>query len=179
MDKELKTLINFINNNKVSVYRDENNDIIVDGDIVVYDDIYTYLPVKIHILNGSIIWKGNTDGFKPGTLSSLINFPDIVNGDVRISKNNNLSSLKYCPKYIAGTLQCDYCNISDISDIATHIGGFLILSYNPIEDVSVLEHVYVGKNIELLHTNVMSVNDIQLKNDSSVIVYEQLYNNIY
>jgi hypothetical protein len=179
MNKDIKILNNFINNKSVSVYRDNDNKIIVDGDIVIYNDEYHHIPVKIDILNGNIIWKGGMDGIKYGSLYSLLNFPDIVNGNVRISKNPYLTSLKYCPKYISGTLQCENCNISDISDIANYIGGYLILSYNPITDLSKLNDIYIGKNVELLHINSENIKNIHLKNDSSVIIYENVNNNIF
>lgn len=172
MDKDIKTLQHFFNDKNLHIYRDDNNNIIIDGDILIYDRFFDKIPVKIHKINGNISWHGDIDSFHKGSLSTLENFPDIVNGSVFIYKNPYLKSLKGCPKHISGTLQCDRCNISDISDISEYIGQYLILSYNPIKDISILENIYIGKNVELIETNA-DISNIKLKNDSSVIIKEK------
>ena len=172
MDKDIKTLQHFFNDKNLHIYRDDDNNIIIDGDILIYDRFFDKIPVKIHKVNGNISWHGDIDSFHKGSLSTLENFPDIVNGSVFIYKNPYLKSLKGCPKHISGTLQCDRCNISDISDISEYIGQYLILSYNPIKDISILENIYIGKNVELIETNA-DISNIKLKNDSSVIIKEK------
>ena len=170
MDKDIKVLQHFISNGKLlKIYRDENNNIIINGDILIFDTEYTKFPVKIHKVNGSIHWHGFMNGFKSGNLSSLENFPDIVTGSVLIYNNPNLKSLKGCPKYIGQILQCNHCNISDITDISEYIGENLILSNNPIKDVSILENVYVGNIVNIIKTNI-DPSVIKLKNDSSIII---------
>ena len=179
MDKEIKILKNFFNNDKLKIYRDYNNEIIIEGDILIYETEYSEIPVKFHKLIGSLRWHGDTNGFHSGSLKTLKNFPDIVTGDVLIYKNKKLTSLKGCPKRIEGTLQCNDCNISDISDVSEYIGGFFIASNNPISDISVLHEIYVGSNINLINTKITEDNIIPLKNDSSVIITKHIYNDIF
>ena len=181
MDVQIKALkIFFSNYNKnLKIYRDENNEIVIDGDIIIFDNMYTHFPVKFHKLNGSLSWRGYIDGFKKGSLESLINFPDIVTGDVRIYKNANLKSLKYCPKIIGGHFQCNDCNISDISELPEEIGGSLVLSNNPLIDVSNLNNSHIKGDIYLLNTKVKDFNSIKLQNDSSLIITEHLTNDIF
>ena len=179
MDKEIKALQNFFNDNHLKIYRDSDNKIIIDGNIIIFSNEFTHIPIKIHKLNGSLSWRGDIDEFKKGSLSSLINFPDIVTGDVRIYKNPNLKSLKGCPKIIGGSLQCNNCNISDISELPEKIYGHFVLSHNPITDLSNLSNIYVGKNIELIGINCDINENIKCLNDSSIIITEDHTNNIF
>ena len=173
MDKEIKILQHFISNGKLlKIYRDENNNIIIDGDILIYETEYKKFPVKIYKVNGNIFWHGFINGFKLGTLESLENFPEIVTGSVFIYKNPNLKTLKGCPKYIGQNLQCNNCDISDISDISEYIGQNLILENNPIKDASILEHIYIGNIVNLIRTNIKDVSNLKFKNDSSVLVHD-------
>lgn len=173
MDNEVLTLVNMLNDKYVHVYRDENNNIIVDGSIIIFDKQYDKFPVKIHQINGSINWYGNISDDSHGSLKSLKNFPDIVNGNVYIFNNPKLTSLDGCPKEILGSLVCDHCNISDISGIAKRINNCFIASHNPISDISVLENVTIGGNIELIDTiwSKTHKEDTSIK-DTSVIVHE-------
>lgn len=170
MDKEIKTLKYVIpNSNNINIYRDNDNNIIIDGDIIMYDTDLTKFPVKIYKVNGNIYWYGHLSGIKYGTLETLENFPDIVTGSVLIYKNPKLTSLKYCPKYIGGSLQCDRCNISDISDISEYIGQNLILSYNPIKNYDILEKIHIGNILNVLGNNI-NKQDFNLNKDSSLII---------
>lgn len=178
MDREIKILTNFFNNDKLKIYRDNNNDIIVEGDILIYNSEYTKLPVKFHKLIGDLYWYGDLDGFKKGTLTTLKNFPDIVEGSVYIQKNPKLTSLKYAPSYISGTLQCNNCNISDISDSLKYVGNSLILSNNPITDITPLNNIYVGNYLTMVNCNIIMEN-IHTKNDSSIIITEKITNDIF
>ena len=119
MDKEVLTLVNMLNDKYVHVYKDEHNNIIVDGTIIIFDKEYDEFPIKIHKVNGSINWYGHISDDPYGSLKSLKNFPDIVTGNVYIFNNPKLTSLDGCPKEIYGSLICDHCNISDISGIAS------------------------------------------------------------
>ena len=74
MDNEVLTLMNMLNDKYVHVYRDENNNIIVDGSIIIFDKQYDEFPVKIHQINGSINWYGNISDDSHGSLKSLKNF---------------------------------------------------------------------------------------------------------
>ena len=171
LDKDIKVLQYFITNGKdKKIYRDNDNNIIIEGDILIYNNEYNKFPVKVHKVIGNIYWHGFINGFEPGSLESLENFPDIVTGSVFIFKNPKLKTLKGCPKYIGGSLQCDNCNISDISDISKHIGDNLILSNNPITDLSILENIHVGNLINIVKTNITDISSIKFKNDSSVII---------
>lgn len=175
MDKDIKVLQRFITNGKsLKIYRDENNNIIIDGDILIFETEYTKFPVKIHKVNGNISWHGLMNGFKFGNLESLENFPEIVTGSVYIQKNPKIKSLKGCPKYIGQSLQCDHCNISDITDISEYIGQNLILANNPIKDVSILENVYVGNLVNIIRTDIDPFT-LKLKNDSSIIIHDIEY----
>ena len=93
MDKEVLTLVNMLNDKYVHVYKDEHNNIIVDGTIIIFDKEYDEFPVKIHKVNGSINWYGHISSDPYGSLKSLKNFPDIVTGNVYIFNNPKLTSL--------------------------------------------------------------------------------------
>lgn len=169
---ELKS---FINDENVKVYKNEEGKIVVEGDIVVFPEYsygYTDFPVKFDILKGSIHWWGGIyQVSEQGTLTSMKNFPDEVYGDVLIFKNPSLTSLDGCPKKITGTLQCDWCNISDISGIATYIGGSCILSHNPITDISPLTKSEVKGTIQLVGTPAgKDVEQLAAIVDSSVVI---------
>ena len=143
-DLDIILLQNFLNDKSLKIYRDSENNIIVDGDIYISTTDINSMPVKIHILNGSLDWHG--EGLNNnGSLSTLINFPDIINGTLNIYNNPYLRSLKGCPSKITGSLNCNNCMISDISDIAKEIGGTLNISNNPISDISILEKININK----------------------------------
>ncbi len=141
----------FYDNKHIKI-RKEGDNIVIDGDIIIYDNDYTEFPVKIHKVNGSITWKGHIDGFRMGALKSLKNFPDIVTGNVHIYKNPKLTSLTGCPEKIGGSLICNDCNISDITGIAKEIGGNFICANNPVSDISVLSESKIGGVISLIGT---------------------------
>lgn len=172
---ELKS---FINDENIKVYINEEGKTVVEGNILVlpeYSFGYTTLPVKIDILKGSIHWYGGIMQLGvPGTLTSLENFPDEVDGDVIIFKNPNLTSLKGCPKHITGTLQCDHCNISDISDIATYIGRNCILNNNPITDATPLTKCTVEGTIQLVNTPAgKDLEQLKVICDTSVVIVQE------
>lgn len=168
----IEILKDFIKNDSLNIYYDNDNNIIIDGDVVIFNfENYNQFPVKIHKVNGSVQWYGGINKIgEPGTLTSLVNFPDIVTGDVQIFKNQNLTTLDGCPKYIGGTFQCDYCNISDISGIAEYIGKDCIMNYNPISDINALHHVKIGGIISIIGTPVSDDME-QINNvlDSSIV----------
>lgn len=178
MDKEVLTLVNMLNDKNVHVYKDEHNNIIVDGTIIIFDKEYDEFPVKIHKVNGSIIWYGHISDEPFGSLKSLMNFPDIVTGNVYIFNNPKLTSLDGCPKEIYGSLICDHCNISDISGIASKINNNFIASNNPISDISVLENITVGGNIELIDTPWANAHKNDIKN-ASIIVEKNIQETIF
>jgi hypothetical protein len=178
MDRDIKTLMNFLNDKSLKIYKDDDNRIIIEGNIFIYNTEYTKFPVKIHKLIGDLYWHGDTDGFKKSSLSTLKNFPDIVEGSVYIQKNPKLTSLKYAPVNISGTLQCNLCNITDISDSLKFVGKSLILSNNPLTDIKPLENIYVGSNINLINCKINTEN-ITTKNDSSIIITERITNDIF
>lgn len=154
---DIDVLKQFINDDSVNVYYKEGTcDIIVDGNINIFnnEDIeYTHIPVKIHTLNGHIHWYGTmTSILKKGMLESFKNFPDIVNGDVIVFKNPNLTSMEGCPKYISGTLQCDRCNISDLTGIAEYVGNNCILDYNPITSFEPMKNMKCNGIISVIDT---------------------------
>lgn len=168
----LKSFINDINVN--IYYEPDTENIIVDGDVIVFNEnnIYQAFPVKIYKVNGNIHWNGEIDQLgKMGTLSSLKNFPDIVTGDVIIFKNPNLKSLEGCPKEIGGTLQFDFCNVSDISGISKVIGKNCIMNYNPITDLSPMSDVKISGLVSVVGTPVSEKQDeLSYIPDSSIIV---------
>lgn len=147
-------LKSFIKN--VDIYYDDNHNIIIKGNVVIFPDEdfnYTEFPVKIHKVIGNIHWYGGVSSInQKGTLNSLHNFPDIVEGDVIIFKNPDLQSLEGCPKHITGTLQCDFCNIRSVEGIAEYIGNNCILNNNPIEDISYLSKIKVDGIISIINT---------------------------
>lgn len=181
-DIRINILKNMLRMSNVDIHTDGNNNIIIDGNVIIYDDTYDKFPVKIHKVNGNISWKGFVDGTKPGSLSSLENFPDIVNGSVFIDKNPMLISLKGAPKEITGTFTCHHGRLNDISDLPKKIGNNLDISNNPIDDISVLEKVFVGGNINISGTNYSKNNNsdnIKTLNDSSIIYSNDIQNSIF
>lgn len=172
---DIDILSSFIKDKDVKIYYEDNTEnIIVEGNIVVfYDEDYNYssFPIKIHKVIGNIHWYGGISSLnQSGTLTSLKNFPDIVEGDVIIFKNPNLTSLDGCPKYISGTLLCDFCNIKSVENIANYIGKNCILNNNPIEDLSPLSNITVNGIISIVNTpaayNMDQVSKLQ---DTSVV----------
>ena len=153
---DIDILKSFMMDKNAKIYYDDNNNLIVEGNIIVfYDEDYNYssIPVKIHKLIGNIHWYGGISSInQAGTLTSLKNFPDIVEGDVIIFKNPNLKSLEGCPKHISGTLQCDFCNISSLEGIAEYIGRNCILNNNPITDLSPLYNITVKGITSIVNT---------------------------
>ena len=146
-------LKSFFNDSKVKFYRDNDNNIIVKGNLYVFDDNITKIPVKFYKLIGNIYWYGQIDGFKSGNLKTLENFPDIVTGSVSIYKNKNLTSLDGCPKYIGESLYCDNCNISNIDGLkGVTIKKNFIANNNPISDINALNDASIGETIELIET---------------------------
>lgn len=177
MDNRIKILKNMLHNNDVKIYVDDKDNIIIEGDIIIYDNEYNNFPVKLYRVNGNIEWHGNTDGMKSGSLSSFKNFPDIVTGNVYVYGNNKLQTLKNCPKEIGGTFDCSNCNISDISDISEKIKGHLHLQNNPIYNVDVLSKVYIGGNIYIYNTNWSKLTEnkhIETISDSSLIITNKI-----
>lgn len=172
---KIDILRTFIHNSNVKIYYEYNTEnIIVEGDIVIFnnENIYSYFPVKIHKVIGNIYWAGDMDQIGiAGTLKSLINFPDIVTGDVYICKNPSLKSLEGCPKEIGGNLQFDYCNVSDISGITEVIGKNCIMNYNPITDLSPMVNVQISGIVSIVGTPAAK-NDKEISYipDSSIIV---------
>ena len=183
MNYRISAITNMINNPHVKVYEDSEGKLIVEGNIVILDDTFNKFPIKIDKVFGSVEWRGCANKFESGSLSSLENFPDEVTGNVIISKNERLTSLNGCPKNIGGSLVCEFCNISDISDLSgAKIKNDFIASHNPISDISVLENVYVGRNIELIDTTWAKTSkdeNISTLNDSSIIVIDETHVGIY
>lgn len=172
MDIRVLNLKNMLHDNNIIIDVDENNNIIITGDIYIISSEYNMFPEKIYKVNGSITWKGFIDGFKYGSLSTLKNFPDIVTGNVNISKNKNLESLDYCPKNIGGQLCCECCNINSLSGLNNvSIGSHLFLSYNPITSIDKNMKLSVNGNIEFIGTNInkSDIQDIVNICDASII----------
>lgn len=180
-DLDIILLQNFINDDQVHIYRDENNNIIIDGNIIIRNTLFSFFPVKIYKVNGNIEWHGNIGDITNGSLSSLINFPDIVNGNVNIYNNLFLKNLNGCPQYISGTLNCYNCNISDISGIGKDILNGLNCSNNPISDMSPLENINIKGIIYAYNTYYAINNNDKIKiNDTSIIFIDtkKLYCNM-
>ena len=170
IDIELKTLENFLGEG-VKIYRDPENRIIVDGDIIISPDnkIFKHFPVQIYKVNGDLEW--HSDYGKQNSLNSLINFPTIVNGNVRIYGNPNLTSLQYAPKTIRGNFEFDKCSVTSFEGISeSTIEKNLIASYNPIEGVNGLQGVKVGGIVSLIDIDRNVVNEAKHCLDSSIIV---------
>lgn len=151
-------LRSFIKDDRIKIYYDNNSNIIIEGNVIIFPDEdyknYTEFPVKVHKVIGNIHWYGGITTLhnQIGTLASLHNFPDIVEGDVIIFKNPMLQSLEDCPKHISGTLQADFCNIKSIDGIAEYIGNNCILNNNPITDISPLYNITVNGIISIVNT---------------------------
>lgn len=170
MDIEVLTLKNFLGES-VKVYRDTDNNIIVNGDIHVSPDDRTFdhMPVKIHKLNGDILW--HSENCVKNNLKSLINFPDIVNGSVRIFGNPMLKSLKYCPIEINGNFECDRCSITSFDGISQKITGNLIASFNPIVNTAALESLDIKGCISIIDTSILNPNmSVKTSNNNSSII---------
>ena len=73
---------------------------------------------------------------------------------------------------------CDHCNISDISGIASKINNNFIASNNPISDISALENITVGGNIELIDTPWANAHKNDIKN-ASIIVEKNMQETIF
>ena len=68
------------------------------------------------------------------------------------------------------------------SNKESKIKNDFIASHNPISDISVLENVYVGRNIELIDTTWAKTSkdeNISTLNDSSIIVIDETHVGIY
>ena len=169
-DLDILLLKNFIDDERVHIYRDEDNNIIIDGNIIIRNTLFTTFPVKVYKVNGNIEWHGNIGDITNGSLSSLINFPDIVNGNVNIYNNPYLKNLDGCPQYISGSLNCYNCNISDISGIGKDILNGFNCSNNPISDMSILESINIKGIIYAYNTYYASNNSNKIINDSSIIL---------
>lgn len=179
MDLDITILRNWLNKTSLNIYRDDENRIVIDGDVnidFIYNNSHKYFPIKIHKVNGDITWSRN--------LYSLHNFPDIVNGNVNISRNPYLYSLDGCPKVITGRLQANNCGIDDISGIATEIGTGLNLANNPLENIEALYNVKFNcKYILLMNTiyaeqhfyDVLYHNNPKYSkiNDVEILVYQE------
>ena len=169
IDIELKTLENFLGPS-VKVYRDSENRIIVDGDIIISPDnnVFTKFPFQIYMVNGDLEWHSNFG--KQSYLTSLKNFPVIVNGNVRVYGSPKLTSLEYAPKVIKGNFECDKCSITSFDGLSeSTIGKNLIASYNPITDVKGLQGVKVGGIVSLLDVDSNIINEAKEYVDSSII----------
>ena len=173
MDIELLTLKNFLGNT-VKIYRDDDSNIIVEGTVIVSanEKVFTHMPVKIHKLKGDLYWHSHNGA--PNNLDSLYNFPDVVDGSVYIFGNPKLTSLKYCPKEITGSLICDNCGLTSFDGISEKIGGNLTASHNPIYDVKPLSESIVNGTIVVLDTSIPNPqNSLKTKNhNSSIVDYE-------
>lgn len=177
MDFELLTLQNFLGPS-VKIFRDYENRIIVNGDINISVDnnIFSYMPVKIYILNGNLYWHAAD---KKNNLTSLKNFPTIVNGDVIIYGNSSLFRFDYFPETITGNFECDKCMIESFDGIRGTIGKNLTASFNPIKDISGLKNVSVGGKISLVGIDKKIINEAKTIADSSIIVEFLEYNDSY
>lgn len=169
IDIEIKTLENFFGRS-VRVYRDNEGRIIVDGDIVISPDekLFNYMPFQIYKLNGDLEWHG--DGCKQSNLTSLKNFPIIVNGNVCVFSSPNLTSLEGAPREITGNFEFDKCNVTSFDGICESIGKNLIASYNPIKDVTALKDVKVEGIISLIDINPKLITEAKETANSSIII---------
>lgn len=170
MDIEILTLKNFLGES-VSIYRDADKNIIVDGDIHVLPDNNTFdhMPVKIHKLNGDLLW--HSENCAKNNLRSLVNFPDIVNGNVRIFGNPKLKSLKYCPIEINGNFECDRCSITSFDGISQKIDGNLIASFNPIVSTEALESLSISGCISVIDTSILNPrSSVRTGNNNSSVI---------
>lgn len=177
MDFEILTLKNFLGTN-IKVFRDYENRIIVNGDINISVDnnIFSYIPVKIYILNGNLYWHGSD---KKNNLTSLKNFPTIVNGDVIIYGNPGLRHIDYFPETITGNFECDKCMIESFDEIRGSIGKNLTASFNPIKDITGLKNVSVGGKINLIGVDKKIINEAKNIADSSIIIEYIEPNDVY
>lgn len=169
-DLDILLLKNFIDDENVHIYRDEDNNIIIDGNIIIRNSLFSSFPVKVYKVNGNIEWHGNIGDVTNGSLCTLINFPDIVNGNVNIYNNPYLKNLDGCPQYISGSLNCYNCNISDISGIGKNILNGFNCSNNPINDMSILETINIKGIIYAYNTYYACNNSNKVINDSSIIL---------
>lgn len=168
MDFEVLTLQNFLGPT-VKVFRDYDQRIIVNGDINISVDnnIFSYMPVKIYILNGNLYWHSSN---KTNNLTSLKNFPTIVNGDVVIYGNHKLTHIDYFPEIIKGNFECDKCMIENFDGIRGTIEKNFTASFNPLKDIKGLSNVSVGGKISLVGVNKKVINEAKKIADSSIIV---------
>ncbi len=128
-----------------------NNDgsIDVDGDVLLYYQRLTSLPLKFNRVSGDFCCNGNeltslkgspkyVGGFFKSNTNSLTSLefgPKEVGDDFNCRYNPKLTTLKGSPEKVGGFFNCDKCGIIDLEGISDYIGGFIDVDDNPISSI--------------------------------------------
>jgi len=122
----------------------------VDGNVnIILGYKYKNIPLKFNIVGGSFICKNQT-------LSTLKGCPKYVGGSFNCS-GNRITSLKFCPKKIHGDFICTHNSIVNLIDGPIHVGGNYNVAVNNLESLvgcaeKILGNLQVGQNPRLIST---------------------------
>ncbi len=109
---------------------DINNGVVdVDGEVSLYKEKLTKIPVKFGEVNGDFDCSYNQ-------LTSLENSPKRVNGDF-YCHGNKLTSLEFCPEYIGGDAVFELNGIYEFIGIG-NISGNVFFDNAPINNIWML-----------------------------------------
>lgn len=154
-NKDVETLRKFFDDtySNVIVGVNENDDIIVKGNVLIWNDKYKGFPVKFHKLIGELHWSTNPCLTARTDLQTLENFPDIIEGSCHINGNRNLKSLKGCPKHVKGVFDCSNCGELTILDSCPKTAKILVIANTNISDIQNILDSDIG-SITLYNTPV-------------------------
>ena len=113
-------------------YTINNGFVDVDGDVNLYKEKLTKIPVKFGEVNGDFDCSFNL-------LTSLENSPKRVIGDF-YCHGNKLTSLEFCPEYIDGSLLLGHGNVIGNNKIYDFVGigrvtGNIVCQDTPIQNI--------------------------------------------
>jgi hypothetical protein len=96
----------------------------VNGDVNLYNNRLTKLPLKFGEVTGDFRCNGNE-------LTSLEGCPSSVGGNFYCGYNK-LTSLEGCPSSVGGYFYCGYNKLTSLEGCPSSVGGYFNCSYNKL-----------------------------------------------
>lgn len=127
------------------------------GDVQIPHYMGTQLPVKFISVEGQAGERGtfNAGG---GKLQTMINFPEIVAGDL-LADYNDITSLVGGPRKVGGSYDVSYNELESLDGLPEYVGGHLNLSVNSrITSLSGIHKrvKYIGESLSLQGLDIQS-----------------------
>ena len=108
----------------ITNYTINNGLVDVDGDVDLYDENLTKLPIKFGNVSGNFYCSSNQ-------LTTLEGAPESV-GDGFYCRNNQLTTLEGCPKSVGGNYYCSKNELTSLEGTPESVGGHFYCYNNNI-----------------------------------------------